>query len=145
VSSDTPIGFFAYPSTPPALGETIRTSVDAINNAGFAKVITWEDLNVSGRIIVNEILEAIDKSHFVCADLSGLNLNVMFELGYAIARNKIIFPILDDSFPSNRTLLEQLGLLTTVGYTAYQNARQITVGFHKAQPYSGGERPCSRI
>ena len=139
MSSDVPAGFFAYPSTPPALGETVRTSVEAINNAGFANLITWEDLKISGRIIINSILQAIDKSEFICVDLTGLNLNVMFELGYAIARNKIIFPILDDSFPANRTLFEQLGLLTTVGYTPYQNARQITDGFHKAQPYNSGK------
>jgi hypothetical protein len=135
MSQVLPIGFFGYPSNPATIGETIRTAVSEINNGSVARIRTWEDLRVGGRVIIRDILSAIDDSHFFCIDLTGLNLNVMFELGYAIARNKVIFPILDNSFATHRTMFEQLRILTTVGYVPYQNSRQIVEGFYREQPY----------
>jgi len=138
VSQNTPTGFFAYPSNPPLIGETIRTAVEIINNGGFGNVITWENLIVGGKDMIQEIIRAIDNAQFFCVDLTGLNLNVMFEFGYAIARNKPIFPILDNSFPANNNLFDQLRMLTTIAYTPYQNHRQIVDGFYREQPYRTG-------
>src|SRR4051812_34816560 len=104
MSQIMPRGFFGYPSNPATIGETIRTAVTEINRGGVAQIRTWEGLNISGRIIIQEILQAIDESQFFCIDLTGLNFNVMFELGYAIARNKVIFPIFDDSFATHRNM-----------------------------------------
>jgi len=39
-------------------------------------------------IITHQIFEGILKAHFCIADISGLNPNVMYELGFAHAKNK---------------------------------------------------------
>jgi hypothetical protein len=78
-----PIGFFAYPSSPPMLPETVRAAVEKINKTKQVHITTWEEARVGGKGIINEILKAIDASDFVVADLTGLNLNVLFEVGYS--------------------------------------------------------------
>lgn len=84
----TPFGFFAYPSTPPVLPPTLRAAIEGINKTDKALLIGWEELAVSGRFIISEITKAIDDCDFLCADITGINPNVLFEVGYAIARNK---------------------------------------------------------
>ena len=135
MSSTIPEGFFAYPSSPPTVGETIRNAVSIINQGGIAHIRTWEDLRISGRVVIQEILAAIDKAQFFCVDLTGLNLNVLFELGYAITRNKVIWPILDNSFATYKSHFEQFRILTTIGYTPYQNSLQVNEAFYRDQPY----------
>ena len=83
-----PTGFFAYASAPHAIPETIKAALATINKTQAAKIDTWEDLAIGGKYIIHEICNAIDDSDFFCADITSLNANVMFELGFAIARDK---------------------------------------------------------
>ena len=59
----------------------------------------------------------------------------MFELGYAIAANKRIWLIRDDSFVDAKKEFEQLRLLTTIGYSRYLNTEQIIKSFFMDQPH----------
>lgn len=77
-----------------------------------------------------------DFSQLFCADLTHFNPNVLFELGYAIARKKRIWLILDSSLEESRKIFEQMRILTTVGYISYCNSIDIIQGFYKDQPYS---------
>ena len=94
-SNDFPIpsGFFAYASTPPDIPATISAAIQSINQTQTAKIKSWESLQINGKYIIAEICAAIDASDFFCADVTGINPNVMFELGFAIARNKRIWLI----------------------------------------------------
>ena len=78
--------------------------------------------------------DAIDDSDFFCADITTLNANVMFELGFAIARDNRIWLIRDDSYVDSRKEFEQLRLLTTIGYKPYTNAEHIIKGFFADSP-----------
>ena len=129
-------GFFAYPSAPTTVGEAVRNALDTINSGGIVNVKSWEDCRVGGKLVVQEICHEIDESQFLCADLTGINANVMFELGYAIATNKRIWLTLDTSFVNVRKEFEQLRILTTVGYQSSTNSSQIVNGFYKDCPYS---------
>jgi hypothetical protein len=59
----------------------------------------------------------------------------MFELGYAIARKKRTWIVLDTTLSASRREYEQLQLLTTVGYASYRNSEDIVREFLSERPY----------
>ena len=129
-----PSGFFAYPSTPPTLREAIGEFVAQLNRENNIRVRTWEECSIGGKLLIQEICNSIDRANLFFADLTGLNANVMFELGYAIARDKRIWLIMDTSFEKQRKMFEQLRVLTTVGYVSCQNSQEMLTSFYKDAP-----------
>jgi len=127
-------GFFAYPSMPLRIPEIINTAIERINAGHIIQIKPWETSTVTGKIIIDEICKDIDKSELFCADLTQLNPNVLFELGYAIARKKRIWLILDSSFYKTRSMFDQMKMLTTVGYANYSNSNDIVTAFYKDKP-----------
>jgi len=130
-----PRGFFAYASSPPSIPATIKAAIESINKSQNATLISWEALGTNGKYIIREICDKIDDCDFLCADITTINPNVMFELGFAIARDKRIWLIRDDSYVDSKAEFDQLRLLTTVGYTTYTNAEQIIKGFFFDRPH----------
>jgi hypothetical protein len=114
-----PTGFFAYASTPPSIPTTISAAIESINRSNQATIQSWEELKVNGKWIIGEICEAIEGRDFFCADVSGINPNVMFEIGFAIAINKRIWLVRDDSYAESKKEFDQLRLLTTIGFSRY--------------------------
>ncbi len=108
-------GFFAYGSQYSSSGECIEEAIEIINNSGEVKITSWIQLRNSGRFIINEVLDEIDNCDFFCCDLTGLNDNVLFELGYALARKKPIFVINDVSYEDSNKKFKELDLLSTIG------------------------------
>ena len=135
MNDKTPVGFFAYPSTPPSIGETITAAIGRINSGHAVKLKPWADCKIGGKIIIQEICREIDNCDLFCADLTGLNPNVMFELGYAIAKNKRIWLIFDTTFSESKTKFDQLRILTTVGYRNYCTSEDIEAAFYSDQPF----------
>ncbi|GKS58532.1 hypothetical protein YTPLAS18_20590 [Nitrospira sp.] len=129
-------GFFAYPSSPKSVSESIQAATAKINNGNVASIKVWEDCRVGGKLIVEQMCKEIDEAELFCADLTNLNPNVMFELGYAIARNKRIWLVLDTSLVEARKRFEQLRILTTIGYASYCNSRDIESAFYKDSPFT---------
>lgn len=86
-----------------------------------------------------EICNAIDNSDFFCADVTTVNANVMFELGFAIARSKRVWLVRDESYADPKKEFEQLRILTTIGYAQYTNSEQIIRAFFKTQPSTSTE------
>jgi hypothetical protein len=127
-------GFFAYPSVP-AIKETIINAINSINGADVIKIEGWEELSISGITLINTICEHINGSEIFLADLTCLNSNVLFELGYAIAKNKRILLFLDTSIEKSKINFERFGL-STLGYIPYNNSYDITKGFFNVEPYS---------
>ena len=140
MSNETPIGFFAYPSNPPSIGETITAAIRKLNDGQTVTIKSWEDCRTGGKIIIQEICREIDKCNLFCADLTGLNPNVMFELGYAIAKNKRIWLIFDTTISESKKKFDQLRILTTVGYKKYCNSEEIVSAFYSDMPSSDLDR-----
>ncbi len=128
-------GFFAYPSTPPAVAEVIRNAAERINVRPDLKILLWQDLRAGGKIIIREICDSIEKSVLFLSDLTGVNPNVMFELGFAVARNKRAWVVLDTTRSSAKRDYDQLRLLTGIGYCSYTNSQDIVNGFFRDQPF----------
>lgn len=127
--------FVAYPSSPPARAEAIEKAVQNIQGGGIVDILSWKTLSVSGRVIVNVVCDEIRDRDVFIADVTGLNPNVLFELGYAIALRKRIWLLLDPSIERAKLAFERFQLLTTVGYTPYSSSVDITEGFFKDEPY----------
>jgi hypothetical protein len=127
--------FVAYPSTPDARAEVIEGSIEDLKSGGVVDVTSWRSLAVGGRILIESVCEEIRSSDVFIADTTGLNPNVLFELGYAIAHRRRIWLLLDPHLEKAKLDFDRFQLLTTVGYCAYSNSRDITDGFYKDQPY----------
>lgn len=90
-------------------------------------------------MIVSEICKKIKNCDFFCADITQLNPNVLFEIGYAIARNKRIWLVRDTSFIAANSDFQKLKTLTTIGYCEYVNSKDIFREFCNDLPHESTE------
>ena len=134
MANTTPKAFFAYPSSGRTLKEPIQEAIRELNAAGQVNIETWEKCNTGGKFIIDTICTAIDAAKLFFADLTGFNANVMFELGYAIARKKRIWLIFDTTYKKEKNMFNQLKVLTTVGHIPCCNSRDIISGFYANNP-----------
>ncbi len=134
--SNSICGFFAYPSQPASIPEIVKRAVDKINKSQECHIKTWQECAISGKVIIDVICREIDDADLFIADLTGAIPNVLFELGYAIGKQKRVWLLLDTSIEESKTLFEQLRILTTVGYSPYLNAQNILDEFYKQQPWT---------
>lgn len=133
--ANRPVVFLGYPSRPPVLRETVQQAAKLLRGTRLVEPITWEDLKVSGKLIISEIVKAIDSADLSAFVLTRLNENVMFEVGYAIGAQRRVWLLLDDSHEPTRQAWEQIALLTTIGYSRYQNSEDIRSAFVRDQPH----------
>lgn len=132
--------FVAYSSEPVALSETIEGAIDLIRGGGLVNIDSWKSTAEPGRIVISSICEAIAKRDIFICDLTYLNSNVLFELGYAIAQNKRIWVLLNPSITQAQEDYKKLPFLTTIIYAAYHNSRDIENIFCAEQPYESIEK-----
>ncbi len=128
--------FVAYPSDPPSRAESVELAIEEIKNGGVVEIAGWKSTSVGGRIIISAICEEIRKCQLFVADVTGLNPNVLFELGYAISLNKRIWLLFDTNIERAKQEFNRFQLLTTAGYTPFGNSHDITSGFYKEEPYN---------
>ncbi|MDE0070599.1 MAG: hypothetical protein OXO48_12860 [Caldilineaceae bacterium] len=74
--------FFAYPSNPKMQDHTAKL-VNQLKNRGIGGV-RWEDV-VSNDLLFTKVCEEIHSSAFLLAEVTEPNLNVLLEVGYALA------------------------------------------------------------
>ena len=122
-------GFFAYSGQPRSVGESIEESIEIINGSNIASLTSWKSYTVDGKLVIDEVIRAINEADYFCADLTGFSDNVIFELGYAIAKDKAIFLILDCSHSESIRRYKELSSLTTTGYQKYVNSYDIVQAF----------------
>lgn len=97
----------------------MRAAAKAIGERLNVPVTTWQELEVGGRLIIGRITDAICAARVTVAELGGMNSNVLFEVGYALAQRKGLCLALDESDASSLRGWKDVGLLSGVGYTAY--------------------------
>lgn len=126
--------FFGYPERPPANAEVMRNTAHSIGSDPDITATTWQDLAVDGRIVIDQVLDAIDNCDMAVFDITCLNSNVLFELGYAIGRGKQIWLALDSTHSQARKNWKELAILGNVGYTAYRNSDDLIKHFYRTKP-----------
>ena len=128
--------FFAYPSSIPSHVEIIEEAIEEINNNKVVEVIGWKKVPTTGKFIIIEICKEIDSCSVFLCDLTALNNNVLFELGYAIARKKRIFSFLDTNIEKAKSDFDKFNLIATIGYSPYSNTRDIINALYREEPYN---------
>ena len=141
-----PLGvFYAYPALPQALAETIRVAMESLRDIPLIKkrvlrIRLWPDMHPSGRRMIKQITENIDKAEVFACDLTHANLNVAFELGYAIGRFRRGWISLDTTLTTATKEYQRLyGGMFTAGYAGYSNHKKLAEQFMSDQPWSSLE------
>jgi nucleoside 2-deoxyribosyltransferase len=104
--------FFGYPSRPEVRRETLALAAQGLGQLPQLDVRTWEQLRTTGRVVIDTIYRAIDEADVTAFDISSLNPNVLFELGYAVGREKTIWLTFDDTDQAARDSWKQFRTLT---------------------------------
>jgi hypothetical protein len=83
--ADPPIGFVAYSSRDAACAELIGNAVYVANGkSDRVQYETWVYNDIPGTPLISPSLDRIEESAFIIADVTTLNLNVVYETGFAI-------------------------------------------------------------
>jgi hypothetical protein len=137
--------FVAYPSEPQQLGSTIETAASRLRESGALEIENWRQIDIPGRFPSDSILEKIDAADFIIADITRLNFNVTFEVGYAIGCGKRSFLISNRALNPEEKAIGQLGIYDTVGHQSYENSSDLIECLSKVRDVSSLEFPSYEI
>jgi hypothetical protein len=126
-------GFFAHSSNE-EICETISNAIIEINLSNNIELHSWIELKIAGNFIIDTITYKIKNSELFIADLTDLNHNVLFELGYAIALNKRIVITMDTSKSKAKYNYDRLNL-SSLGFIGYHNSHELRNKFNTEEPY----------
>src|SRR5688572_522080 len=103
--------FVAYSSRDADLAGVIAAGVAQANAKNRQIEYTpWIFNDVAGLPLISPIVEGIDDSTFVVADISYLNPNVVYEIGLAIGKRKRAFLIRKRNFEGDRRIAQAAGI-----------------------------------
>ncbi len=114
-------GFIAYSSEPSLIGETI----EKINNHVGCDFETWSAMDIWGNAIGSKVQESIINKDLFVADISILNPNVVYEIGFAIGKQKKILLIRNKSIQIGLEEIKEIGIFDTIGYKEYENSQDL--------------------
>lgn len=118
--------FIAYPSEPTQIGETFEAAQAQLRDHSPLVVETWRQIDIPGRFLAEGILKRIDGATCVVADITRLNFNVTFEVGYAIGKGKRIALTIDKALNPELKEITQLGIYDTLGHFSYENSSELS-------------------
>lgn len=119
-------GFIAYPSNPRQIGREIAAAIESLrDDHGLSGYTGWEENDIAGQFLVSPILEKIDTATFLVADVTRLNFNVAFEIGYAIGKQKRVILVRNSLLESDIDLFKELGIFDTLGHDSYTNGKEL--------------------
>ncbi|MEE4207876.1 MAG: hypothetical protein V2I43_01255, partial [Parvularcula sp.] len=122
--------FFAFPSKPDGMVDIIRQGARLYaQRYGFFQVFPWTELDVSGRLIWERVLSSIDERPILVADVSTLNANVTYEIGYAIGKRKKLRFVVNSQFIQNDER-DRIGIFDVIGYQKYDDAESLAAFLH---------------
>lgn len=116
--------FIAYPGTPSDLATPISQAAENLSRDGL-DVVAWPALETFGTNIPDEVRAAIENADVVFADVTKPNLNVYYEIGYAIGLGKTYAPIVNVAFANATASVRSLGLFSNIGYRTYENSADL--------------------
>ena len=115
-----------YPSEPQQLGFTIEAAANHLRDFSNIQIDTWRQIDIPGRFLADGILHQIDAAAFVVADITRLNFNVTFEIGYSIGRQKRTVLITNEALNPEKKEIGQLGIYDTLGHQSYENSATLS-------------------
>ena len=119
--------FYAYPGAPTEIAQTIRAAVVGFNAASETYNLEgWERNDISGIPLTDPIFSKISAAAFLAADVTYVNENVAFEIGYAIGIKKRCLLFINTAQNGDRELANNIGIFDTLGYEQYENSQTLT-------------------
>jgi nucleoside 2-deoxyribosyltransferase len=111
-----------YPSDPEEIASTVENAVAALRRRNATvHWRSWRQMKTTGQVIFCEICKNMRFTDCIVADVTTLNLNLLFEVGFALGLEMPVIPIRDTTFRRDYSDFEQLGMLDTIGYLDFQN------------------------
>lgn len=126
-SKKKPCVFVAFPNAPANLKECIIRSIKTANEIDKTLAFQgWPENDVPGRPLVDSILSSIKDAPFIVADVTILNFNVTYEIGFAIGMKKRVYLVRNSTFDNrNDTDVSRIGIFDTLGYKTYENSSSL--------------------
>lgn len=114
--------FIAYSSKDKTLASLIREAVSQANSKPIpTRYETWEFNDIAGSPLISPIIDGIDDSAFIVADITYLNLNVIYEIGLTIGKRKRAFLVRHSNTEGDRGVEKEAGIFDTLGYFSYKD------------------------
>jgi hypothetical protein len=126
--------FFLYPSRPEIIARTIEEAIRLLRANTSDSIKSWRDMDITGRLVFCEVCKNQRYSRIAVTDVTTLNFNVMFEIGFALGLGVAVLPIRDVSYASDHKSFDELGLLDTFGYLDFANSGQLADKIQAALP-----------
>jgi hypothetical protein len=118
--------FIAFPSAPEEIGQTVAAAVSQLRAHKPSDVfVPWPELEIAGRFIATEVLRQIAQSDLVVADISTLNFNVTYEIGYAVGQKKGLLLTRYAALGADTRYLTEIGIFDTIGFKPYENSNEL--------------------
>jgi hypothetical protein len=127
--------FFAYPSALSEVTQAIRAAKEELASTyRTLEIHLWEENDISGRPLTDPIFDGIAKADFLIADVTVINFNVTFEIGYAIGLKKRVFLVRNSNFRRDSSLSDRIGIFDTLGFEPYQDQQELCSLVRKFKP-----------
>ena len=119
------MAFVAFPANPSWLYECISGAIKIANASDRRCVFRgWPDNDISGRPLSAPIQSGISEANFLVADVTTLNFNVTYEIGYAIGSNRRAI-LIKNNEQDFREPVSRVGIFDTLGYSTYADSRSL--------------------
>jgi hypothetical protein len=119
------------------IAATIEKGAEILRQyGGIGHWLTWKEFRSTGQIVFCSICKSMRFSECVVADVTTLNFNLLFEIGFAIGLGLPVIPIRDTTFVRDKREFEELGMLDTIGYVDFQNSSGLATSLQKRLPIS---------
>ena len=115
--------FVAYSSRDSNVADQILKGVQKANRKVGKRIQyqPWEFNDIAGIPIISPILAGIDASSYVIADITYLNPNVVYEVGFALGRSRRCFLIRHKPTEGDKKIAREAGIFDTLGYENYSD------------------------
>ena len=115
-----PHAFVAFPAKPKQLFESIGRAIQIANERSVTiRFRGWPENDIAGRPLTPPILQNIGTSAFVISDITELNFNVTYEIGFTIGSAKRVYLVRNKSYDNDTAQLSRVGIYDTLGYIEY--------------------------
>lgn len=124
--NSAPHVFVAFPARPKQLYDSIARAINIANDKTSAiRFIGWPENDIAGRPLMAPVVENINTSAFIIADITILNFNVTYEIGFSIGAGKRAYLVLNNTYEDNNIQLSRVGIFDTLGYQEYTDAESL--------------------